>query len=192
MPAPSTNPRSSPNPVAWLDRHGDLLFRFAISRVRDRATAEDLVQETLLAAIQSVEAHAAVSSERGWLMGILRHKLGDHFRRCAREQRLWEHSGDVPDTDGEFDDSGHWTAAFGDWESPETSLEQDEFWATLNRCVDALPQNLKTTFALREIDGVGCDDLAETLGITKNNLWVMLSRARQRMRDCLERHWFNG
>jgi RNA polymerase sigma-70 factor (ECF subfamily) len=181
-----------PDPMSWVESHGDVLFRFAMVRVRDRAVAEDLVQETLLAAIQSLGSLAQVSSERSWLVGILRHKVLDYFRQRARDQRLWDDSVEPTDAESAFDGRGGWKAAPGEWESPERSLERDEFFATFGLCIDALPPNLRTTFALREFDGIGSEDLAETLGTTKNNLWVMLSRARQRLRDCLERHWFNA
>ena len=181
-----------PDPVSWVERHGDVLFRFALTRVRDKAVAEDLVQDTLLAAIQGLGSLTRGSSERSWLIGILRHKVLDYFRGCARDRRLWDDSIEPTDPDANFDARGHWKAAPGEWGSPERSLEQDEFWATFGLCIDALPQKLKVAFALRELDGIGSEDLAQTLGTTKNNLWVMLSRARQRMRDCLERRWFSA
>ena len=72
------------DPSVWVDAHGDYLYRYALMRVRDTAVAEDLVQETLLAALQSRHAYAGRSAERTWLTGILKHKLVDHFRRASR------------------------------------------------------------------------------------------------------------
>lgn len=188
----STDQEALPDPVSWVDRYGDLLFRFALTRVRDRAVAEDLVQDTLLAAIQRVATLTSIANERGWLIGILRHKLLDHFRRAARDKRLSDDSIDLTDPDAAFDDEGRWAAPPREWESPEGSLERDEFWAAFGLCIDALPENLRTTFALRELEGVGSDGLVQTLGTSKSNVWVMLSRARQRLRDCLENHWFKA
>lgn len=180
-----------PDPVSWVDSHGDALFGFAMHRVRDRALAEDLVQETLLAAIQRLASAEAVASERAWLLGILRHKVADHFRRRARDERLWDESSDSTEAVATFDSRGSWRSPPGEWRQPEQALEQDEFWSAMNLCIEGLPANLRTTFALREIDGIETDVLAHTLGTTKNNLWVMLSRARRRLRDCLDRHWFH-
>lgn len=178
------------DPESWVDAHGDALFRLALRRVRDTAIAEDLVQETLLAAMQNVESKIQISSERAWLIGILRHKVLDHFRRSSRDQKLYDAS--VDPADPCFDGHGRWSMAPGDWGTPEKSLEQDEFWSAFNLCIDALPQNLRTTFALREFDGIGSEELSKALGTTKNNLWVMLSRARQRLRNCLDSHWFRA
>jgi RNA polymerase sigma-70 factor (TIGR02943 family) len=179
--------------VSWLDRHGDVMFRFALARVRDKAVAEDLVQEALLAAIQGIGSLTDAANERSWLIGILRHKVLDHFRRCSRERIVPADVEAVDGTEGDpFDADGRWKSAPGRWNSPESSLEQEEFLRTLDLCMDSLPQNLRSAFALRELDGIACEDLAETLGTSRNNVWVLLSRARQRLRDCLERHWFRG
>src|SRR5262245_48628437 len=81
-----TNPDSKPllDPTYWLEHHGDYLYRYALTRVRERSVAEDLLQETLLAAMGGFQEHEGRSSERTWLVGIMRHKIVDHFRRLAR------------------------------------------------------------------------------------------------------------
>src|SRR5690349_17067134 len=73
------------NPELWVQDHGDALFGFAVLRVRDRAAAQDLVQETFLAGIKSKESFAGRSNERSWLFGILRNKLADYYRILSRE-----------------------------------------------------------------------------------------------------------
>lgn len=172
--------------LRWLEAHGDALFRFAARRVRDRAVAEDLVQDTLLAAIQDAPALAAAVSERAWLLGILRHKLLDYFRRRAREQWVWDSSIESTDGDAVFTDGGQWHAPPRDWDTPERALERAELVTAFELCIDDLPVSWRTPFVLREVDGLESDALAESLGTTKNHVWVMLSRARQRMRQCLE------
>jgi len=183
-----------PDPATWLDRYGDALYAYALMRVRNPSVAEDLVQDTLLAAIKSVDRFKGESSERTWLIGILKHKVFDHLRRASRERRLDE--GMVP-TEGEeaqhFDDRGQWRVEVAEWSDPERSLEREEFWQTLQDCVGKLPDRLAILFTLRELDGMETDKLMETLNISShNNVWVMLSRVRQRLRKCLETHWFNA
>jgi RNA polymerase sigma-70 factor (ECF subfamily) len=180
------------DPSTWLEQHGDVLFRYAVARVRDASVAEDLVQETLLAAMGSVGSFQAGSTERTWLTGILRHKLLDFFRRTARERKLEEDWSSSPAGDNEnFDVEGSWRVAVGEWGSPEKSLAKTEFWDVFNGCMDALPEPLRTPFALRELEGLDSDAVVKTLNISsKNNLWVMLSRARQRLRSCLQAQWF--
>ncbi|MCZ6658212.1 MAG: sigma-70 family RNA polymerase sigma factor [Gammaproteobacteria bacterium] len=177
------------DPNAWLDRYGDVLFRYAVARVRDKTVAEDLVQDAFLAAIGAVATYEGGSTEQTWLVGILRHKVLDYFRQSSREKQLQHEWSDEQDHD--FDDEGSWAVSIDPWRTPEKAVEQDEFWGVLRGCVDTLPENLRTVFALRELDGLGTEELLATLDIsTKNNLWVMLSRARKRLRQCLQNRWF--
>ncbi len=174
----------------WMDRHGNTLFRYALARVGDPSAAEDLVQETLLAALRGIAGFRGESAERTWLTGILRHKIMDHFRRVARERAIWADVDEPPETDTDFDAEGQWRGDVARWNRPEQALEQAEFWSVFEQCVGALPEKLRTPFALREVEGVQTEVLADLLSVSKNNLWVMLSRARQRLRRCLQHHWF--
>ncbi len=180
------------NPAEWLDQYGDALYRFAMARLHDEALAEDLVQETLLAGLKARERFAGNASEKTWLTGILKHKIVDHFRKSSRETVQ-----DIDDAmisraaDSWFDERGRWRLDVGRWSSPEECLQQDQFWRVLTDCVERLPPRLSRLFALREIDGVSSDEICEILNIsTTNNLWVMLSRMRLRLRNCLDANWF--
>ena len=168
------------------------MFRYAVARVRDTATAEDLVQDTLLAAIGAADTFKGGSTEQTWLIGILRHKVLDYFRVLAREQPIaFDRNESSTGRDEDFDVQGSWAVPVADWRTPEKSVERDEFWLALRDCLDTLPDNLRTVFSLRELDGLETDQLMETLNIsTKNNLWVMLSRARKGMQKCLQSKWF--
>src|SRR5580698_2342527 len=94
-PDPSDAPRASglSDPERWVDEHGDYLFKFALSRLRDVTRAEDAVQETFLAALKGGKNFAGRSAEKSWLTGILKNKIYDHFRKAGRE---------TPFTDLEF------------------------------------------------------------------------------------------
>jgi RNA polymerase sigma-70 factor (ECF subfamily) len=180
------------DPARWLEAHGDALYAYAYTRLRTPALAEDMVQETLLAALGTESRFRGESSERTWLIGILKHKVLDHFRRAARERPLGEHyDEDTGHIAGYFDESGHWAHELGSWVEPERALEQEQFRAALSACLERLPERLRTLYALRELDGLETDELMKILNISsRNNLWVMLSRARLQLRQCLESNWF--
>ncbi|MEW6542242.1 MAG: sigma-70 family RNA polymerase sigma factor [Nitrospirota bacterium] len=188
--------RSLTDPMTWVDQHGDYLFRFALLRIRDRGVAEEIVQETFLAALQARERFAGQSSERSWLVGIMKHKILDHFRKGGREQPGVE--GDVAgnelERDDAFDERGHWKldrAAPRDWpDDPGGLLERKQFWEVLTRCLGKLPPRMAQVFSLREIDEVTSDEICASLNITPSNLWVLLHRARKHLRQCLETHLF--
>ena len=190
--------RPSPDPGAWVDEHGDYLFRYAMFRLRETTTAEDAVQETLLAALQAYDTYAGRGSERAWLTGILKHKLTDHFRRLGRETPLSQIEGEEFEH-GEFfrppgdEWEGHWAVGYtpSEWcETPESRAEQGEFFRVLDECLSPLPARVSGAFVLREVDGLGTEEICRTFGVSANNLWVMLHRARLHLRRCLELNWF--
>lgn len=179
------------DPVRWLDDHGDALFAYCLLRVRERATAEDLVQETLLAALKAKDSFQGDSSERTWLIGILKHKTLDHLRRVGRERPLDAGRNPAEYTDSYFDETEHWQVEVSEWAQPDKALDNERFWAVFHDCLEKLPERLRMLYALRELDGLETEELMTTLNIsTRNNLWVMLSRARVHLRQCLETNWF--
>jgi len=184
------------NPETWVDQYGDYLFRFAMSRLRERSLAEEAVQETFLAALKARNTFGGQSSERTWLIGILKHKIIDHFRKTSRELPLFEEQ--LPyEQEETFRSSGewvgHWTskAAPADWGAdPIKSIEQKQFWEALDRCLSRLPTRLAQVFILREMDEMSSDEICKVLNITESNLWVMLHRARAQLRRSLETNYF--
>ena len=73
------------DPEQWVELHGDYLFKYALMRLRDPARAEDAVQETFLAALKGGKRFAGRSAEKSWLVGILKNKIFDHYRKASRE-----------------------------------------------------------------------------------------------------------
>lgn len=190
-----TNPTLEP--TYWLEKHGDNLYRYALVRVRDTAVAEDLLQETLLAAIGSYQNHQGRSSERTWLVGIMKHKVVDYFRRIARAPEF------QLDEEGEeldwFEKTGAWQGHWREDQAPvswpidaDRVLESREFREAFDRCLAQLPRQMAIAFTLREIDGMSSTEICEILGVTPNNLWVILHRGRAKLRHLLETEWFRG
>jgi RNA polymerase sigma-70 factor (ECF subfamily) len=187
----STDARSLGDPAAWVDEHGDALFRYALLRVRERATAEDVVQETFLAAVKSMSQFHRGSEVRTWLIGILRHKISDHFRKHGREVQVDAPDDADPVVDGWFDQRGFWLTHPKSWEvNPAELAERQEFWLVLQSCIDALPGRAAEAFSLRVVNDTEPDDACKVLGVTTTYLWVLLHRARARLRACLEVKWF--
>jgi RNA polymerase sigma-70 factor (ECF subfamily) len=163
------------------------LFRFALLRVGRREIAEDLVQETLLAALKARDEFAGASSERTWLIGILKRKVVDVFRRRARSGELEAATGG----DEGFDQRGCWAVEVPRWSgSPESLLRDAEFREALAACMSALPDRLRAAITLREIDGVPSDEVCKVLEVSPTNLWTLIHRARNRLRECLTAKWF--
>lgn len=178
-----------------LTDHGDYLYRYALVRLRDEYLAEDAVQETLLAALSAKGGRefAAKSAARTWLIGILKHKIVDHFRRSRREEQLPD--GDIaddpvePGMDEFFAEDGHWMEPPSSLGNPAALLEQHQFWLVMQSCLDRLPKALARVFLLREIEEKENEEICKELEITATNAWVMLYRARMGLRKCLEMNW---
>jgi RNA polymerase sigma-70 factor (ECF subfamily) len=132
-----------------VDRHGDYLFRYAMLRLRDRSAAEDLVQETFLAAIKDRSTFSGNSSEATWLVGILKHKIADHFRRQAREAPLEDGNLREQPDPSPFDGSGHWAKGPTDWGgNPADLYREQKFLDQLAKCLSGLSPNHAHPFAV--------------------------------------------
>jgi RNA polymerase sigma-70 factor (TIGR02943 family) len=201
MNAPSTIPSAPPAPVShadperWVDEHGDCLYRYALTRVRKEEIAEDLVQETLLVAVRTHEKFGGRSTERSWLVGILKNKICDHFRKLGRETNFTDLEFFSDEHSDKFDGENYWIHERGpaDWKPEgEEAMKRAEFWQALQGCLGKMPERVAQVFMLREMDDLPSKEVCETLQISEANLWVMLHRARMALRQCLEMNFFDG
>lgn len=183
------------NPELWVEQFGDALFSFAALRVRDRGIAEDLVQETFLAAVKGQASFDGRSSRLTWLISILKRKVIDHYRRAntARGGKGEVSLEELGDDFGRkiFNDRGEFKRTVERWPGdPESALQEQEFWDVFHECRQSLPKNLLAAFNLRELDQFDTASVCSELGISASNLSVRIYRARLLLRQCLERKWF--
>ena len=174
----------------WVDRYGSYLYRFALARVRSPQVAEDLVQETFLAAVKGWDGFEKRASGKTWLTSILKHKIIDFIRKDMRETVSDNIEAVVDTAETLFSPKGEWALAPRQWEiDPGRILEQKEFFAQLQQCLEDLPKRMARAFVLREMDGLSTPEICEVLGISESNSWVILYRARMALRKCLEARW---
>ncbi len=176
-------------PAEWVDQYGDYLYRYAVSRLRDGDAAEEVVQETFVAALRHVDQYEAKGSERAWLLGILKRKIIDLIRARNRTNSLADEDSNDP-SETLFDRNGSWqkeirTARY----APLDSLEREEFWRILRGCLEALPAKQADVFTLREMDDQTTEEICKGLEITASNLWVILYRARLQLSHCMKNRW---
>ena len=167
------------------------LLRIARLQLRNDAWAEDVVSETLIAALEKSASFAGQSQFKTWVVGILKHKIIDQFRRTKREISTDElaEAMDTDDVDELFAASGHRVAEPQDWGDPEATLNQTQFLEVLQVCIDELPAALGRIFMMREWLEYETDQICKELGISSTNCFVMLYRARMRLRECMEINW---
>ena len=181
--------------AAELESHRRYLTRVAQLQLRDRDAAEDVVQDTLFAALTGRDGFSGRSSLKTWLTGILKHKIVDAIRRKQRQPIVastFDEEVDLEDFDPLFRDDGGWATPPAEWGDPESALSRREFFDMLDFCLEKLPPNTARVFMMREVMELDTDEICKELTITANNLWVILYRARMALRQCLEQNWFSG
>ncbi|MGF1582323.1 MAG: sigma-70 family RNA polymerase sigma factor [Gemmataceae bacterium] len=180
-----SHPQDLPiDPSNWVEEHGDVLFQYAAVRVRVTEIAEDLVQETFLAAIGALDQFRGQSAVRTWLISILRRKIADYFRTQAKEEDAQQEVISL---------KGHRDYRLQPWsDDPAKLFEQKDFWKVFHECLEKLPEQLSEAYFLREICELPTDEICEVMGITSANLAVRIYRSRALLRHCLDCNWFRG
>ena len=171
------------------------LLKYAHLQLRDANAAEDVVSETILAAVSRPQAFAGGSALKTWLVGILKHKIMDTFR-AKKNQVAWvddsedgKSSSDAIDA-ALFDGTGHYITAPSDWGQPEAALTQKEFFKVLEACCEALPMAQGRALMMREWMELSTQQICKELEVTETNLGALLHRARSRLNECLSQRWF--
>ena len=194
-PASKTSSAGEPlNPGAWIETHGEYLYGYALRLVRKGEVAEDMVQESLLAAWRGRDQFAGLASERSWLTSILKRKIIDWLRKTVRDRKHLEDPGIDSSVDDLFGPLGKWRTKPRSWtsESPDAGLERSEFWRAVHQCADKLPPRLREVFVLWHLEETPSAEVCEAVGISSANLWTMLHRARMRLWKCLGENWFES
>lgn len=180
-----------------VDDHGDYLFRFAIAKVRDATLAQDLLQETYLAALKSADSYGGKSTERTWLTSILKNKIADYYRKYGNEIAFDAADLEMLNTERFFSRSdgwgGFWNKRFrpARWNtSPYKILENKDFYMVLDQCLSDLPAKVEQVFRLREVQGTASKEVREAFELSSSNYWIIMHRARLSLRSCMELNWF--
>jgi RNA polymerase sigma-70 factor (ECF subfamily) len=190
-------------PEHWIERYADYLYSYAFARLHKEQVAEDLVQDTFFSALKARDTFQHTASEKTWLVSILKHKIIDHYRKKSTQNELNIFDKPVDGKDGlnehffedtTSDSPGHWTAAGapGAWAKDfETSVDSDEFYKILERCIAKMPAKWAAAFTMKNMDDQDTEEICQALGITPSNYWVIMHRAKLHLRDCMAKNWFD-
>lgn len=179
------------DPARWVDAHGDVLYRYALQKVGDAELARDLVQDALFAALKGASNYKGQAAERTWLVSILKNKIADHYRAKASGKG----QAFLPADFSFFNEEGHWMENHvpGDWsDDAMAQMEQQEFLGIMDDCLEAMGGNHAEVIRLKFIEGEKSEAICNVLNITSSNYWVLVHRAKMRLRECLENNWFNS
>lgn len=166
------------------------LLRFTRQRIHDISLAEDVVQESLLAVLEAPERFAGKSSLTTYVIGILKFKIIDSFRR-ARQTHDWQ-----TDSLSTLDDIDlrpmFTTERYGVSDSslceefnPLIALERKSFFCQLESALQQLPEKSAQAFTMSDCLEIGTEEICLQLGMNKNNLMVTVHRARHTLRKII-------
>lgn len=177
--------------TTWVREYTPDLLGWAVTKTGNATLAEDLVQDTFLAAAEQMERFRNESQPRTWLFSILRNKIADHFRSNIRDQRRLE---EALRQDLYFQNTGEWKEelAPAPWTEEEAPLlDQPDFRQVLKRCLDMLNPVMLDCIRMRFLEDRRGDAICQELGIAATNYWQLIHRAKLNLRNCLEKNWFN-
>ncbi|MCF8276478.1 MAG: sigma-70 family RNA polymerase sigma factor [Flavobacteriales bacterium] len=170
-----------------VNDHTAELLAYAKARVKDATSADDLVQETFLAAYKGWDNFNKEASARTWLFSILKNKLMDHYRKHYREAEK------MVSTDDFFDADGNWKPEAQPRAGEEVHLlDNAEFNRVLLHCRKLLPENLFAVIQMKYYSELDADHICKELNISPTNYWQLMHRAKLKLRDCLQKNWTNG
>ncbi len=178
------------NPNLWNVSYREYLIRFALMRVSDYGTAEDLVQDAFLSGWNGRSHFRGDCSERTWLTGILRNKIIDHYRKTGRRPSIL-----ATDLENAFpgeSETRSWIDEQPDdrpTHRPGAETERKEFMEDLELAVSRLPEKMGEAFRMREMLGYSTEEITRELKISKANLWVLIHRAKQTLSIELSENW---
>ena len=180
------------NTDKWIDNYADYMYNYAVVRVNNSDLAKDLVQDTFFAGLKSAKNFQGKSTERTWLVSILKRKIIDHYRKINSKKGQAEVRMNFYD-DGE--NEGNWLEERvpQSWDNQsEKTIENQELKTQLESCIDALPEKYGMVFRMKTIQEFETEEICKELDITASNLWVIIHRARTQLRKCMEDNWFNN
>jgi RNA polymerase sigma-70 factor (ECF subfamily) len=183
---------------SWVEDYTDTLYSWAFYKVSDQQTAEDLVQETFLAACKYYKNFKGKSKPKTWLFSILNNKIIDHYRKKSRnpiinESHFDKEGGSI--IEKTFDGDGYWKEEKRpekwDIKEEETNLlDNGAFNEVLQHCMAKLPSQWGMAVQLKYLQEKDGKDIGQELGISTSNYWQIIHRAKLSLRECLEKLWF--
>ncbi len=178
----------------WINQFSDELFSWALYKTSSKETAEDLVQETFMAAFHKMNTFQEKSKPKTWLFSILNNKVIDYYRSNNHNSKqtlnISEKSG-YELSDGMFDENGNWESndINAIWDEEQELLDNSEFNNIMQECMEDLPQKWNIAVTSKYLTDKNTEEICEELEITVTNYWQIIHRSKLILKKCLEIKW---
>jgi len=173
---------------SWVEEFSENMYSWALHKTSCKETAEDLVQETFLAAVQSFEKFEGKSQPKSWLYGILNNKIANHHRKNMKSPQI-----SSTDNDLFNEGNGHWKLEQmpTNWHEGELHLlDNQDFKNTMQNCMEKLPTAWASAIQLKYLEEKKAEIICQELNLTVTNYWQILHRAKLQLRKCVDINWF--
>jgi RNA polymerase sigma-70 factor (ECF subfamily) len=170
----STDTADAPDFDTLARDYAPLLRRFLQRQVGNPATAEDLLQETLLRVARGLAGFAGRSSPKTWMFTIASNVVMDHLRQPAQRQQIVDIEEAAQIDDGAI--------------TVDARMEFDEMNQCVRGVIDSLPPDYRTALILHDLEGMDCAQTAQVMGVSVGAAKVRIHRARARLKAALEQH----
>jgi len=177
--------------VALIRQHHQVMVRLARPYVPSQSVAEDVVQETWLAALRGLPSFEGRSSVKTWLYAILlnrartaglkerRHVATEDPERAVDRRR--------------FGSDGSWSYPPAHWtDEVDDRVHAERMSKSIQVAIEQLPSPQRDVLTLRDVEGLTAADACQILGLRQGHQRVLLHRARSRLRDALEAEFGQG
>lgn len=178
------------HPEKWVNKYANYLLNYTLMRISNREIAKDLISETFLSALNALKNFKGESSERTWLISILKRKIIDYYRKTNSQKGQAEIKMEL------YGESQH-----GNWleervanqteDAAEKELTNQELKMAIRECLEQLNDRQKQIFMMKTIDKIDTESICKEFKITPSNLWVIIHRVRVILADCLEKKGYN-
>ena len=166
-----------------VDAYSTQIYRLALKMLGDEQDAEDVLQNTFMKALQSIENFEGRSSVSTWLYRIA---VNEALMMVRRQKPTIPVAMDYEDDDEELQHP----VQFADWCClPEKDLLSEESRRHLDKAIRQLPEKLQVVFLLRDIEGLSIRETSEALGLTETAVKTRLLRARLNLREQLSTYF---
>ena len=181
---------------SWVEKYSDELYSWASYKTSGHDVAEDLVQETFLAAVKGFQGFQQKSNPKTWLFSILNNKINDFYRSQIKQRTIGSTEELSVSDISPFDDSESWknsrTPHGWEVENEQHLLDDENFRKALEDCLDELPEHWSLAVKMKYLMEKDARLICQELDISTTNYWQIIHRAKLQLRECIELNWFNN
>lgn len=174
----------------WVIAYSDALYTWALNKTSSVETAEDLVQDTFMAAFISFDKFQNKSNPKTYLFSILNNKIIDHYRKKSTIEKNIEPQA-IQFTNSLFDSNEKWTSNEYNpiWDNEKHLLDNPEFNDLIKFCLGDLPEKWRIAISSKYLAEKSTEEICQELELTTTNYWQIIHRAKLLLKKCIEKRW---